>query len=58
MVLTAEQRRENQRLNLQRWRKRNHEYNNKLQLAHSTKYQRWKTISKNWLKGFPPDLFI
>ena len=58
MVKTIEERRESQRLNLQRWRANNHEYANKLQLIHSKKYQRWMTISRNFLKGFPPDLFI
>ena len=58
MAQSIEVKKEKQRLNLQRWRENNREYYNKLQRSHSIKYQQWRIISRSWLKGFPPDLFV
>jgi hypothetical protein len=58
MAKTIEERKEYQRQNLKQWREKNREHSNKIQLKHSTKYQRWITISKQFLRGFPPDIFL
>ena len=58
MRLTLEQKLENRRNNLRRWRDKNREHFNKLQLIHSKKYQNWNTISKQWCRKISPDLFI
>lgn len=57
MAMSIEEKKYKQFLNLRRWRDNNRDRYNRVQLAHSARFQKWVNISKSWLRRFPPDLF-